>query len=212
MYYFTNFKPKSKKEQIISAVLYLVFGALFIFIPGVVANSLAIFLGVLLLAIGAYKLIFTIINKISYGYASSIILIILGIVILLNQSATVSLLIILIGIGVIYLGVSRLFYSFMLKHYYKYWYVSLITGIILTVMGIILCINPFDTLSVFITILGVILLFYGIVKLISALNKKEELNDEQFNEFFNTLLHRDNETKTKKDDDNVIDADFKEKK
>ena len=208
MIYYSNFKPKSKKEKIISAVLYIVFGVLFIIIPGIIAKSFTTFIGIALLAFGLYKLTFSLMNRVGYGYISSALLLILGLVIILNHSAASNVILLLIGFSVTFMGINKLVYSFMLKNTYKYWYVNTIIGALILALGLVMCFNPFSTMNVFIIILGVALTIYGITKLISAFNKKEEIKEEDMHQFFDSMRNHSN----KHNNDDAIDADFTEKK
>ena len=208
MIFYSNFTPKSKKEQIISSALYIIFGILFMIIPGIIAKSFATFVGVALVAFGIYKLIFAFSYHVGYGYLSSILLLIFGFVIMFNHEGFLSMLQVLIGISVTMMGINKLMYSFMLKGTYKYWYLNTIIGAVILIMGFLIAFNPFESMNILIFIIGAALAIYGITKLISALNKKEEIDEEQMHQFFENVTSH-----TKKhNNDDAIDADFEEKK
>ena len=202
---FNNFPQKSRKQKFTNAILYILFGLIFMFLSNFIVKSFAIMIGVLLILFAIYHLIFGIVYKQGFSLITSILMLVLGIVAIAANEGLITFIKIFLAIGAISLGIKRVFYSFMLKDYSKYWFVNTIVGVIISVLGIMMLAGKFE-LNIIVIILGAIFTIYGVSKLISLLNKKEqEYSDKEMNQFFEKF----NKNHTNEDD--IIDVEVKEK-
>lgn len=201
---FTNFPQKTRKQKIISAILYIVFGLAFMFFSNFIVNSFVLMIGITLILFAIYNLFFGLAYKQGTSLITSIFLLLFGIIAIVARDGVLQIIKIMLSLSAIMMGIKRIFYSFLLKDYTKYWFVNTIIGTIIAVLGILMFAGKFE-LNIIIIILGAIFTIYGSSKLISALNTKEQ---EYSNNEMKDIYSRYNK---KIHSDDVIDVEVKEK-
>lgn len=182
-----NYVRKLGRNSIIFSILLLVFG-LFMFIrPISTINILMIIFGAILVIDGLVHLVsyFSIKNEyrfFSSELAQAIIYIILGFVIVCNYNRISEFLPIILGVWIIIDSIFRLQISLNIRDIYdSHWGLLLAMSIITGLLGMIILFNPFESLSLFIRIGGVILMFCELISIfedfsiISRVGKAEKL-------------------------------------
>ena len=201
---FSNFPQKTRKQKIINAILYIVFGLLFMFLSNFIVNSFALMIGITLILFAAYNLFFGVTYKQGTSLITSIFLLLFGIIAIVAKDGVIEVIKIMLSLSAILMGIKRIFYSFLLKDYTKYWFINTIVGTVIAILGILMFAGKFE-LNIIVIILGAIFTIYGSAKLISALNSKEQ---EYSNNEMKDIYSRYNK---KIHSDDVIDVEVEEK-
>ena len=171
------------KSSIISSLGLAILGILLIFYSEVTIVSISYVIGAILIALGTLALLKYIRNykvgiqnglDIVYG----IVTVILGIIIITNPKEIAGIIPFVIGIVIIISSANKLQYSFELKKVNSsIWKSTMILSIITMLCGILLIFNPFKG-AVFITkIVGILILLYAVLDLISTIAIKKSIKE-----------------------------------
>lgn len=171
---------KYLNESILLSILFGVIGIILIIWPETSLDTFAYIIGGSLIVYGTYNFIdsFTI-NPI-FGLSqmiTSILSFIFGASIFFNTSIFESLIPIVLGMFFIINGSFKARMSFVLKKIDNSWVLSLVTSIIMIICGIILILNPISTAIMITSIIGIILLVYGISDIIDMFIIKSRIKD-----------------------------------
>ncbi|MBQ9018758.1 MAG: DUF308 domain-containing protein [Bacilli bacterium] len=196
-----NLMNKFLKSSLWSSIGLVILGILLVFQSELTIVSISYVIGGILIAIGVIALIKYInnINKnikneldIIYGIGT----IILGIIVISNPKAIASIIPFVLGILMVISSATKIEYSIELKKANSnLWLSTLIVSIITLVCGILLIFNPFAGAEFIIKVIGIILLVYGILDIISTLRINKTIKE----------LHPEN-IKNKKIEDEVVEA------
>jgi len=152
---------------IISSILLMVCGIVCLIVPETGYTALTYIVGAVILIIGGFEL---------YGYFKygvgflgggwmlvySIITIIFGMFLLMNQAIVASVLPFICGIWIISMGVSRIVASFDIRFMgIASWWSELLTGILDIIIGIIFTIEPIQASVTIGVVMGIMLLVSG---------------------------------------------------
>lgn len=165
------------KSSIINSILLLIFGILLIAQSEATILTISYIIGGILVAIGAIAVLKFIKNiddleksgnglDIVYG----VVCVIMGILVIRNPQTIASIIPFIIGIIIIINSATKLQYSLELKRQENdLWTSTLILSIVMSICGVTLIFNPFKG-AVFLTrIVGIFILIYSILDLISTM-------------------------------------------
>ncbi len=169
-----NIMTKLLKSSIWSSIALIILGLLLIFYSELTIVSISYGVGAILIAIGVIALIkyITNINKeikneldIVYGIGT----IILGIIVISSPKAIASIIPFVLGVLIVINSTAKIDYSFRLrKQKNNLWVSTLVVSLIALVCGVVLIFNPFAGAEFITKIIGVILVIYAILDIIST--------------------------------------------
>ena len=171
------------KSSIISSLGLAILGILLIFYSEVTIVSISYIIGAILVAIGVVALL-KYIRSFSSGTQNGldivygIVTVILGIIIITNPKEIAGIIPFVVGIVIIISSANKLQYSFELKRDNNdLWKSTMFLSIITMLCGILLIFNPFKG-AVFITkIVGILILLYAVLDLISTIAIKRSIKN-----------------------------------
>ena len=163
------------KGSIISSIILVALGLLLIFKSEVTIVTISYIIGALLIAMGVLtELNYLKENKnnlakgdldIVYGIVCAI----LGIIVIKNPEAIASIIPLAVGVIIVANSVVKLQYSLELKKENNdLWISTLILSIVMVICGIVLIFNPFTGAVLFTRIVGIFILIYAILDLVST--------------------------------------------
>lgn len=195
-----NIMTKLLKSSIWSSIALIILGILLVFKSELTIISISYVIGAVLIAIGVIALIKYInsINKeikneldIVYG----IVTIILGIIVISSPKAIASIIPFVLGVLIVINSTAKIDYSFKLKKVKnELWISTLIVSLVALICGVVLIFNPFAGAEFITKIIGIILLIYAVLDIISTIRISKVIK-----ETFNT----NNKNKI---EDNIIEA------
>lgn len=165
---------KLLKSSIISSIALVAFGVLLIIQSELTIIAISYVIGGLLVALGVIATMRFIKHikestKSDLDIIYGIVCIILGVVVIRNPEAIASIIPFVLGLVIIINSATKLQYSFELyKEKNHLWLSTLILSIIMVVCGIVLVFNPFKGAVLLTRIVGVFILIYAILDLIST--------------------------------------------
>ena len=217
------------KSSIISTILLLVLGLLLVFESEATIVTISYIVGAILIAAGTFALIRFINNSkngndlvdissvdVLYGMVTAI----LGILIIKNPHAIASALPIILGAIIIISSANKIQYAVNLKKEgSSLWKTTIVIAIITTICGVVLLFNPFAGAVFIMRLIGVLIILYAILDLVSTVIIKKNIesfvntyNDNKIIEAEvikeaevksekNTSKKKTSKRKNKKDDD-----------
>ena len=172
-----NIINKFFKSSIISSIALLAFGILLIVQSEATIITISYIIGALLISLGVIaginfiKNIVTkdeIRNDLESIYA--IVCVILGVIVIQNPEAIASIIPFVLGLVIIINSAAKMQYSIELyKKKNKLWISTLILSLIMILCGIVLMFNPFKGAILLTRIIGIFILIYSVLDLISTL-------------------------------------------
>lgn len=172
-------KDKKDSLSIIAAVLFLMLGIILILYPDSVVNFLAIVLGIILLLLGASKLIIYLKNKKiednTNNLIIAIVLMIVGIITMFLSNVIAFAVRLIIGGWLLYSGVVKLVVSLKAKEAnIKTWYIPLISSIVMLVCGLytIIVANMLNMAG------GIVLVVYSVAEIIQYIAVPKSKNPD----------------------------------
>ena len=171
-----EFLKEIKSTLFIMSGLYVVIGLIMLLAPVFVNNLICYLVGALCLILGGL-FIYTYIGSEVYGPLAygllviAISVIVMGVFIITEPALFASTIPFIAGVILIIDAFTKMQSASGLKRYhYEKWWTVLLFGLILFIAGMILIFNPFETLTFFIRILGVILIIDSVSSLATALS------------------------------------------
>lgn len=168
-------KTSILKPSILNSIVLLIFGILLIAQSEVTIVTISYIIGGILVGLGAIAALryFKNINDLDrtgIDMVYGVVCIIMGILVIRNPQAIASIIPFIIGIIIIINSASKLQYSLELKKDGSdLWVSTLILSIVMTICGVALIFNPFKG-AVFLTrIVGVFILIYAVLDLVSTM-------------------------------------------
>ena len=161
-----EFLNKIKSTLTITAVVYVVLGLVMLLIPEAVSDFICYIIGALFLVLGAAGIV-SYIKARGTGFAGftlvvSIIFAALGVYILCNPVSFASFIPLVVGIMLVVDSFSKFQSAFDLKRLqYKNWWQMLLVGIAILLLGALMIFNPFESIALFIRVIGILLIFDG---------------------------------------------------
>lgn len=170
------------RSSILTSIVLIVLGVLLVFQSEFTIMTIAYIIGAILIAIGALAIIKFVQNiksskknelDIVYGIGT----IILGILVIKNHQAIASIIPFVIGIGIIISSSTKLQYAFELKAKdNSQWKITMIVSIISVACGVILLFNPFKGAVIITQIVGIFIIIYGVLDIISTMTIKRNVD------------------------------------
>lgn len=177
-----NFISKIFKSSILGSIGLIVLGTLLVFQSEATIISISYIIGGILVAIGALAILRFIRNskekvKRDLDIVYGIVTIILGIIVIRSPHAIASIIPFIIGFIIIINSATKLQYSFELKkNNNDLWKSTMILAFITTICGLILILNPFKGAEFITKIVGILILIYSILDIISTITIKNTVN------------------------------------
>ncbi len=169
------------RSSLLTSLFLLTLGFLLIFHSEVTIISISYIVGGILVGIGVLAIIKFIKNTnnvlkneldIVYGIVTTI----LGVIIIKNPTAIASIIPIVLGISIIISSTTKLQYAFELKsNGNNLWKSTMVISIISTLCGIVLIFNPFKALTSFTKIVGIFIVIYAVLDMISTFTIKRNV-------------------------------------
>lgn len=170
------------RSSIISSIILISLGLLLIFQSEATILMISYVIGGILIAIGVIAIIKFIqsvgkVQKNELDIVYGVVSIILGIIVIKNPQAIASIIPIILGISIILSSATKLQYAIELRaNKNKLWKTTLILALVSTLCGIILLFNPFKAASYFTKIVGIFIVIYAILDMISSYTVKRNIN------------------------------------
>lgn len=169
------------RSSLITSLFLIALGLLLIFQSDAVIYSISYIIGGILIAIGVLAIIKFIQNtnneqKAELDIVYGIVSVILGIVVIKNPQAIASIIPAILGISIVISSATKLQYAFELKaNGNNLWKTTMVISIISTLCGIVLLFNPFKALSSFTKVVGIFIVIYAVLDMISTFTIKRNV-------------------------------------
>ena len=138
-----------------------------------------------------------------------IVTIVFGIFIIFNDKLVASIIPFVLGAWILFKSAFKVAYGFELKGKNNpIWKTTLITSGISALVGIIILFNPFKTASIVFMLIGIALIAYGIMDIISTYQLKKNIAD--FDSKVEPIIEADRTLETVEKAETVVDADIEE--
>lgn len=166
---------KFLKSSLLSSAILAIIGGMLTFHSEFAVLSISYIIGAVLVAIGVLA-IFEYIksmnepkkNELDIVYG--IVTIIMGILVISNPETIVSIIPFVVGIIVIISSAAKLQYSIELRNRDQdFWLSTMIISILTLLCGVLLVFNPFKGAELFTKTIGILILVYGVLDIISTL-------------------------------------------
>ena len=170
-----DFFIKLKNLSLITIAAGLVTGILLLFQPDKTVQFVSILCGitVIMLGVGAWISYFTKVKSTILAILGSLA-IIAGIILCIKYESIISTVLFLFGIFVLISGIVDFISAIdAKKNDLKSWIVSLIMAAATIILGLLVIINPFDSMLVLTKLLGVSLIVYAVMDLITFIQVKK---------------------------------------
>ena len=185
---------KYLNSGIILTIVFLLVGGILIVKPDISFNIISYLVGASLIVSGIY--LFIIDSKTNNIFINvflyAILLTLIGILIILNPITLKVILPIFLGLWFLISGIFKIRLDIYMKDE-PYFILSLITNIITVICGVILLINPVESVSAITISLGIIIVVSSISSLIDIIIFKKNINSvvkylkEEYNRFSNYI-------------------------
>ena len=147
----------------------------------------------------------------NFNIIYGIVTIVFGIFIIFNDKLVASIIPFVLGAWILFKSAFKVAYGFELKGKNNpIWKTTLITSGISALVGIIILFNPFKTASIVFMLIGIALIAYGIMDIISTYQLKKNVAD--FNSKVEPIVEADRTLETVEKSETVVDADIEEVK
>lgn len=185
---------KYLNSGILLTIVFLLVGGILIVKPDISFNIISYLIGASLIVSGIY--LFIIDSKTNNIFINvflyAILLTLIGILIILNPITLKIILPIFLGLWFLISGIFKIRLDIYMKDE-PYFILSLITNIITVICGVILLINPVESISAITISLGIIIVISSISSLIDIIIFKKNINSvvkylkEEYNRFSNYI-------------------------
>lgn len=173
---FEKFLKRSSWTDIVISIIFIIFGVLLIAKPEETKGAISIILGILFIAMGVLKLIeyYTSETKDDLMLTVALVTVIFGVIILFASDAVLTFFRVILGVWIIVTGVMDLQTILIWKQVRSpYWTVALLLAIFMILSGIIILVNQ----GIVLTVLGGLIIAYGILDIIDRLIFMKKIND-----------------------------------
>ena len=185
---------KYLNSGIILTIVFLLVGGILIVKPDISFNVISYLIGASLIVSGIYLFIIDSKTKIIFinVFLYAILLTLIGILIILNPITLKVILPIFLGLWFLISGIFKIRLDIYMKDE-PYFILSLITNIITVICGVILLINPVESVSAITISLGIIIVVSSISSLIDIIIFKKNINSvvkylkEEYTRFSNFI-------------------------
>lgn len=150
-----------RNHMIISSIILLLLGILFIVWPEQAAIFLTRATAIVILGVAAFELVLFFLSK-RKGFTDvpaiiiGVILTALGVFLLVRPESLLSFFNIIFGIIILIMGFDHIFQAiFIIRHNRTLWWVSLVVGVAAVVLGIVILVNPFSAVRTAMILVGI---------------------------------------------------------
>ena len=192
------------RSSILTSLVLVILGILLVTFSDETIIAISYFIGGVLVLIGVVGII-DYIRKVKTGYKGeldliySIVTIILGVLIITNPKGIATIINYVLGVIIIINSASKFNYSLQLKGTSNnLWKTTMIVSILTAICGILLIFNPFKSASAIVTIIGTIIIVYGVLDIISTIFIKrnyDSLTKQDKNKAKDATIVKEEETK-----------------
>lgn len=155
-----------KNQSRLSGILMLIFGIILLIWPGSTLLAFCQLIGWCLIIVGAVEIISSITGNTDVtNAAGGAVALIVGIVFIARPYSVMSILPFLIGLIITIAGVVLLIKVIVRREQGMGAILSIIGGVIAVVVGILFMFNPFSTIKLLMIVLGIILIYFGILRI-----------------------------------------------
>lgn len=171
-----KFMEKIFKSSLFNSIALIILGLLLTFQSEVTIVSISYVIAAVIIMVGVVAGLRYIKNfkedtRSELDVIYSVVCIVLGIVVIKNPQAIASIIPFVIGIVIIINSATKLQYSMELKeNQNNLWKSTMILALITTVCGIILIFNPFSGAILITRIVGILILIYSVLDIISTIS------------------------------------------
>lgn len=169
------------RSSLITSLFLIALGLLLVFQTDAVIYSISYIIGGILIALGVLAIIKFVQGtnneqKRELDIVYGIVSVILGIVVIKNPEAIASIIPIILGISIIISSATKLQYAFELRaNGNNLWKTTMVISIISTLCGIVLLFNPFKALTSFTQVVGIFIIIYAVLDMISTFTIKRNV-------------------------------------
>ncbi len=162
------------RSSLVISLFLIALGILLIWQSETTILAIAYVIGGVIIALGVLSAIrfFTELKsekKSELSLVYGIISVVLGIIVISNPQAIASIMPIILGICIIISSATKLQYAFELKaNNNRLWVTTMVISMISTVCGLVLLFNPFKAIAYFTKIVGVFIIAYAVLDMIST--------------------------------------------
>ena len=172
-----NLMSKIFKSSFLSSIILVILGILLIFESEATIISISYILGAIIIALGVMEMLkYNSKNQNILDLAYGIICVVFGVIVILHPHAIASIIPFIVGIIIILNSATKLQYSMELKkNQNELWKSTMIIAILTTICGIVIIFNPFSGAVLITKIIGIIIVIYSILDIISSLTIKNTI-------------------------------------
>ncbi len=159
-----DFFKRIKADLLVSSVLCIVLGIVFIVWSEHIINAIGTFLAIILIVVGIVYLCGYLMNSTSNGLSAGlgVIVLIIGVWILIQPAIVISLIPIMLGVVLLIHGIRDLKTSFEARKYgYEAWGISLLLSVISIGFGVLCIVDAFAVLKIPFVLMGIALIYNG---------------------------------------------------
>jgi uncharacterized membrane protein HdeD (DUF308 family) len=192
-----DFFKRIKADYLISSLLCVALGVVFIVWREATINALGMVLAIIMIVIGAVYLCSFFLNIVTNGLSAAIgaVVLLLGIWVLIQPGIIMSLIPIVIGVLLLCHGIRGMKESWESKNYgYSAWGVGAAFSAISLVLGIICIVDAFGVLELASVVIGIALIYNGLSNIwIAVHSTKAEKNYRREHETIDVTFKEDSE-------------------
>ena len=175
-----EFLKRAKADYLLSSVLCIVLGIIFVVWKGGVIDVIGTILSVAMIIVGIIYLGSFILSLATFGASTivGILVLAVGIWFLIQPSLIVSLVPVILGVGLVFHGIRAVTEAVNAKKYgYEKWGMDLVFAIICLVCGLVCVFCPLGVLKQFIMLVGIVLIINGALNLWIAVTATRAARD-----------------------------------
>mgnify|MGYP003288939285 CR=1 FL=1 len=198
-----DYAKKCEKSMLVTSIVTFVLGIVLVIEPTGSIKMLTAIIAIMCMLMGGFQLIDYIRKPreekmTSLSLILAIILLSVGLFLFINNEALVKFITVIIGITICVKSLFKLQFALNLKGISDKWKYNLIAAIIGMSLGIIIFINPFESASLFLRIIGIALVIGSVLELVETGMVMNSLND------IKELPFVEKKKKNKKEDNTVV--------
>lgn len=181
----SDLMSKFFRSSILGSLGMVTLGILLIFYSEVTIVSISYIIGAILIAIGVlaflrYFRAYSKASKNELDIVYGIVCVILGIIVITNPEGIASIIPIVVAVIIIVNSATKLQYSLELKKSdNELWKSTMVISLISLLCGVLLIFNPFKGAVMFTRIVGILILIYGLLDLLSTISIKRSVKQIQ---------------------------------
>ncbi len=178
-----NILKKFYRSSLVTAVILVILGFLLVFEADTTIKTISYIIGGILILVGVFAILKFLrnLNKAERGELDivyGIVTTIFGSLIISYPEAIASIIPFVMGVGIIFSSANKLQCAFLLKSQKnKMWKVTLIISIVSALCGVVLIFNPFEVSVLLTRIVGIFIIIYAILDIVSTLTIKNNISN-----------------------------------